>query len=183
MAAGGIAAGVITTRLVAQQANTGAANVPMDENRYIPVQRPPKSTTPSMDELQRDAVERRLHCQCGCNLDVFTCRTTDFSCQVSPAMHQDVMALVAGGYTGPEIIKAFVDTYGERVLMEPEMRGFNLAGYFLPFVALAGGVVLVITLLRRWYRPDGTPAVRTLPIEATPEELAKLDALVRHDDA
>ena len=25
-------------------------------------------------------VEKTLKCQCGCNLDVYTCRTTDFTC-------------------------------------------------------------------------------------------------------
>src|SRR2546426_1069442 len=31
------------------------------------------------------AIEKRLHCTCGCGLDVYTCRTTDFTCTPSPA--------------------------------------------------------------------------------------------------
>jgi cytochrome c-type biogenesis protein CcmH len=183
----GIATASMARVLDAQQPmqgmNTGTANVPMDEGRYRPVRLPSRGTGPSMTDLQRDALEHKIHCQCGCNLDVFTCRTTDFTCQVSPPMHHDVMALVAGGYSGQEIINAFVGVYGERVLMEPERRGFNLAGWYMPFVALGGGTALVIALLKRWRRPAEEPAsVTTLPVNATPAELSRLDQLVRHDD-
>ena len=74
---------------------------------------------------QRDDLEHHIRCQCGCTLDVYTCRTTDFSCQVSPAMHRDVMALVEGGYWAQEIIDAFVETYGERALMAPNKVGLQ----------------------------------------------------------
>lgn len=167
-----------------QGMNTGTANVPMDEARYRPVQLPSRGTGPSMTGAQRDALEHKIHCQCGCNLDVFTCRTTDFSCQVSPPMHHDVMALVAGGYSAQEIINAFVGVYGERVLMEPGRRGFDLTAWITPFVALGGGTALVVALVRRWRHPasEGAP-VTTLPVTATPDELSRLDHLVRHDDA
>ncbi|HEY7895333.1 MAG TPA: cytochrome c-type biogenesis protein CcmH [Gemmatimonadaceae bacterium] len=167
-----------------QGMNTGTANVPMDEARYRPVQLPPRGTGPSMTDAQRDALEHKIHCQCGCTLDVFTCRTTDFSCQVSPPMHHDVMALVAGGYSAPEIITAFVGVYGERVLMEPGRRGFDLTAWVMPFVALGGGTALVVALLRRWRHPAAEAAsVTELPVTATPDELSRLDQLVRHDDA
>lgn len=184
LVSGGSASLALTATLGAQQANTGTANVPMDEARYLPVRLPPRSSQPSMNTLQRDALERRIHCQCGCNLDVFTCRTTDFSCQVSPAMHKDVMALVAGGYSAQEIIDAFTKVYGPRVLMEPPRRGFNLAGYFTPSVVLLAGIALVIVLIRRWHRPPELDAgVRQLPVDASPDELDRLQRLVKRDDA
>ena len=167
-----------------QGMNTGTANVPMDEGRYRLVRLPSRGTGPSMTDAQRDALEHTIHCQCGCTLDIFTCRTTDFSCQVSPPMHHDVMALVAGGYPAQDIINAFVNVYGERVLMEPTKRGFDLTAWVMPFVALGGGTALVVTLLRRWRRAAAEPAaVTALPVAATPDELSRLDQLVRHDDA
>lgn len=184
----GLATASFARVLDAQQAiqgvNTGTANVPMDEARYRPVHLPSRGTGPSMTDAQRDALEHKIHCQCGCTLDVFTCRTTDFSCQVSPPMHHDVMALVAGGYSAQEIINAFVSVYGERVLMEPGKRGFDLTAWVMPFVALGGGTALVIALIRRWRQPAAEPeSVRTLPMNATADELSRLDKLVRHDDA
>ena len=137
---------------------------------------------PSMTDAQRDDLEHQIHCQCGCNLDVYTCRTTDFACSVSPAMHADVMGLVAGGHVAQEILNAFKAVYGEKVLMAPVRSGFNLVGYTMPFIALGAGAVVVAALLRRW--KSQTPA--TLPvapthIDATESELDALDAAVSRD--
>lgn len=89
------------------------------------------------------AIERRLRCTCGCNLDVYTCRTTDFTCTFSPQLHRDVVALHEAGRSAQEILDAFVAEYGETALMAPPAEGFNWAGYLLPGVAiaLAGGTL------------------------------------------
>lgn len=163
------------------QVNTGAANAPMESDRYKPVQLAAKGA-PVMNQAKRDELEHHIHCQCGCNLDVYTCRTTDFSCQVSPAMHRDVMALVAGGYSAPEIIAAFTAVYGDRVLMAPPSSGFDLAAWITPFVALAAGIALVLLVLRRLRAPTLAPASAPSVVDATPSEQARLDALVRTDD-
>jgi len=154
---------------------------PMQQSAHSPVVLPPKSgAKPSMTSAQRDDLEHQIKCQCGCVLDVYTCRTTDFSCAVSPAMHADVMGLVDGGYDGAEILKAFLGVYGESVLMAPLRSGFNLLGYTVPFIALAGGSILVAALIRRWKRP-ATQTVHSgaTPIDATREELDQLAAAVR----
>jgi len=163
------------------QANTGAANTVMESDRFKSVQLPPKGAA-VLTQAQRDELEHHIHCQCGCNLDVYTCRTTDFSCQVSPAMHKDVMALVAGGYSGPEIIAAFKSVYGDRVLMAPPSTGFDLAAWIMPFVALSAGIALVLVVLRRLRAPALVPAISPAAADATPTEQARLDALVRNDD-
>jgi cytochrome c-type biogenesis protein CcmH len=161
----------------------------MDQSAAIPVRRPPKpGATPVLNQAQRDELEHHLHCQCGCTLDVFTCRTTDFSCQVSPAMHRDVMALVEGGYNAQEIIDAFVSTYGERALMAPNKSGFNLVAWFAPGAAVIAGGVAVFMLMRRWSgagaRTVAKPTARPIvsQIDATPDELARLDAAIKGED-
>jgi len=160
-------------------------NGPMaDANEvYRPVTLPAKAgATASMTDGQRDDLEHQLHCQCGCNLDVFTCRTTDFACSVSPAMHADVMGLVSGGYGAQEILAAFKSVYGERVLMAPGKSGFNLLGYTMPFVALGGGAILVAALLKRWKARAPVAVVAPVTrIDASESELAALDAAVRRD--
>jgi len=176
---------IVPRRVFAQeesQANTGAANMPMEADRYKPVHLAAKGA-PVMDTDARNLLEHHLHCQCGCNLDVYTCRTTDFSCQVSPAMHKDVMALVAGGYSAPEIMKAFTTVYGDRVLMAPPSSGFDLTAWIAPFAALAAGIALVVLLLRRWHAPAAA-AVAAYPhsADATPEEQARLEALMHSDE-
>jgi cytochrome c-type biogenesis protein CcmH len=149
------------------------------------VRRPPKANArSSMTADARDALEHEIRCQCGCTLDVYTCRTTDFSCQVSPAMHRDVISLVEGGYSAQEILDAFVDTYGERALMSPKREGFNWAGYLMPFAALGAGAAAVVVVLRGMQRRTASVAAapRAPAVQATPDELARLDAAIRRDD-
>jgi cytochrome c-type biogenesis protein CcmH len=159
----------------------------MNQEAAKTVRRPPKpGAVASMSQEQRDALEHELRCQCGCTLDVYTCRTTDFSCAVSPAMHRDVISLVEGGYSAPEILDAFVDIYGERALMSPKREGFNWAGYLVPFGAIGAGAVAVVAVLRRMQRrakPASFPIMPAAPgdIRATAEELATLQAAIRQD--
>jgi cytochrome c-type biogenesis protein CcmH len=160
----------------------------MDQGAARSVTLPPKpGAKPSMTADERDELEHHIHCQCGCTLDVFTCRTTDFSCQVSPAMHRDVMALVDGGYTAQEIIDAFVGVYGERARMAPKTSGFNLLAWLTPGVTVFVAGVLLSMWLRRRERPAPARPVlvepRSVPgVDATPEELARLEAAVKGDD-
>jgi cytochrome c-type biogenesis protein CcmH len=161
----------------------------MDQAAAISVKRPPKpGAHEKLSAANRDAVEHQIRCQCGCTLDVYTCRTTDFACEVSPAMHRDIMALVEGGYDAQEIIDAFKATYGERALMAPTREGFNLVGWAMPFTALAVGGAVVAMLVRRWSRRAAS--VRTagagspppaIHVNATADEMARLDAAVRGD--
>ena len=167
--------------------SSGSSNLfEMNQGAAQRVVRPPKAGAgASLSNDDRDGVERQIRCQCGCTLDVYVCRTTDFSCQVSPAMHRDVVALVEGGHSAQEIIDAFVETYGEVALMAPKKEGFNLAGYLVPFGALAAGGAALVTVLRRMQRraarvaAPAVPSGRTL---GTADELARLDAAVRRDD-
>ena len=181
----GLVAAAFPRPMQAAQAAVQTFNGPMaDANDvYRPVTLPAKpGATASMTPGQRDDLEHNIHCQCGCNLDVFTCRTTDFSCSVSPAMHADVMGLVAGGHTAEEILAAFKAVYGEKVLMAPVRSGFNLVGYTMPFVALGTGAVIVAALLKRWKaRVPATVASAPHHVDATDAELAALDAAVRRD--
>lgn len=161
----------------------------MDQGAALPVRLPPKpNAKPSMTDRERDDLEHRIHCQCGCTLDVFTCRTTDFTCQVSPAMHRDVMELVKGGYDAQEIIDAFVNVYGERALMAPKTSGFHLLAWILPGTALIVGGAALAMLLRTWGRRSRAHAPASSFVatrgdsDATPEELARLEAAVRGED-
>ena len=180
----GLAAVAFPLRIRAAQVAVQTFNGPMADagEVYRTVALPPKpNAKPSMTDAQRDELEHQIHCQCGCNLDVYTCRTTDFACSVSPAMHADVMGLVAGGHSAQEILAAFKSIYGEKVLMAPVRSGFNLVGYTVPFIALGTGAVIVAALMRRWKR---APAAATAPaahVDATEGELAALDAAVRTD--
>ena len=170
---------------------SGSSNLfDMNQGAAKRVVRPPKTSgvRAALSNDERDALERQIRCQCGCTLDVYVCRTTDFSCQVSPAMHRDVIALVEGGYSAQEIIDAFVGTYGEVALMAPKREGFNWAGYLVPFAALAAGGAALVTVLRRMSQRAARVAATAKSTGTSPQslgtadELSRLEAAVRRDD-
>jgi cytochrome c-type biogenesis protein CcmH len=178
-----IALAALSNRAAAQQ-QVQTFNGPMEQDAYKPVNLPAKpGARPSMSADQRDDLEHKIKCQCGCVLDVYTCRTTDFACSVSPAMHSDVMRLVGGGYGATAIIRAFRDVYGERVLMSPPRVGFNLLGYLMPFVVLVAGAGAVAAVLRGWRaRAEAAPAMAAGPtMDASPEEIERISAAMRSD--
>jgi cytochrome c-type biogenesis protein CcmH len=114
------------------------------------VGRPRDPTDVRENDAEVQAIEQRLACNCGCTLDVFTCRTTDFSCTYSPALHREVLALRSQGKTAREILDAFVEKYGEKALMAPEPRGgFNLAGYLLPSALIASAAAGLLAFISR----------------------------------
>jgi cytochrome c-type biogenesis protein CcmH len=119
-------------------------------------------------------IEGKIRCTCGCNLSVYTCRTTDFTCEVSPAMHREVIALVEEGKTAEEILAAFVQRYGEAVLMAPPKRGFNWAAYLVP-----GAAILVCGVLLAWYLKRRVGIARaggTEGREEAPAAVAEIDS-------
>jgi cytochrome c-type biogenesis protein CcmH len=152
----------------------------------------PRAPTEIADYDERiKAIEHRLACSCGCTLDIFTCRTTDFTCTYSPRLHREVVALDRAGKTAQEILDAFVDQYGEKALMAPKAEGFNLWGYLLPGSAIlvAGGALVAVLSRRRAAvaAPGGAgiPAPRlsverpgseakSAPAPASPEEMERL---------
>ena len=122
-----------------------------------------KSRAPTIegDNSERfKQLEQKLQCTCGCTLDIYTCRTTDFTCEFSPRLHREVLALGEQGKTDQEIIDAFVAKYGEKVLMAPKAQGFNRAGYVVPGIVIALiGALLTWVIVRRVRRNAPVPAV------------------------
>jgi cytochrome c-type biogenesis protein CcmH len=178
-----VVGGLAFARVAGAQGSANTMEGPMSPDAYHPVRLPAKpGAKPLLTDTQRDDLEHRLKCQCGtCVLDVYTCRTTDFSCPVSPSMHVDVMGLVGGGYDVQEILAAFRNAYGERVLMAPAREGFNWVGYIAPFAALGTGAVVVFTLLKHWSQPAREIRLADDTVHATAEELQKLRAAMRND--
>jgi cytochrome c-type biogenesis protein CcmH len=167
--------------LASQELRTGMPGATMSGEGYLPVKRPAKpGAVPSMTPDERDALERTISCPCPCTLDIFACRTS-MPCDFAPAIHRDVMALVEGGYEAREIVDALVGTYGESILLLPRKQGFNWVAYLTPFAAIGGGAVLILVLLRRWRRQEIAADAPVDAVQATPDELARLDAAVRRD--
>jgi cytochrome c-type biogenesis protein CcmH len=116
------------------------------------------------NDVTANAAEHRLACPCPCTLDVFTCRTTDFTCSYSPARHKEVVALVEQGMSVQQILDTMVARYGEEALMAPIPKGFNIVGYVLPASVVLGlGAVIVAVLALRQRASAVAAAVATSP--------------------
>jgi cytochrome c-type biogenesis protein CcmH len=160
----------------------------------------PRAPTEIADYDERiKSIEHRLACSCGCTLDIFTCRTTDFTCTYSPQLHREVVDLDRAGKTAQEILDTFVAKYGEKALMAPKPEGFNLWGYLLPgsAILLAGGALAAFISRRGVAVAQGTasgpvsprgetpptPAPTPAAVKATPEEMERLQrALAEVED-
>ena len=102
-----------------RQGNSGIRTAPAGRSRPSP-----RATTPTRFKRSRSGSAAPA----GASLDVYTCRTTDFTCTTSPAMHQQVVALAAQGRSGQEIVDAFVRENGVAILMAPPKRGLQSGG-------------------------------------------------------
>jgi len=155
--------------------------------------RPRDPVGASQNDPEIIAIEKQLKCTCGCNLDVYICRTTDFTCTYSPELHKEIVALKESGLTADQVIDAYLEKYGPEFRMAPKAEGFNLAGYLVPgIVVLTAGTLLALMLRRRAAvaaagaagAPAGAGALpapaRTgtgplaMPSDATPEEAERL---------
>ena len=149
--------------------------------------RPMEAVTTRDDNALVQAIEHKIRCTCGCNLDVFTCRTTDFTCTTSPAMHQMVLARLGSGMTQAQILASFQQQYGEMIFMAPPKHGFNWVAYLMPYLGLAVGLGLLGAVGRRWFRavpradasaaaPGGAPGASPEELEQLKRELEKFEA-------
>lgn len=182
VALGGTLAAVAVRSAPGQQ-GAEAPGATMEGDGYVPVRRLPRPAGATrLTPLERDAVERNLACPCPCTLDVFTCRTS-MPCGFSPRLHADVVQLADGGYSADEIMAAFEQAYGEKILMAPHKQGFNWVGWIAPFAAVGGGAFAAGALIRRWGRRAAERrATSPVPIQASDDELARLEAAIRSDD-
>lgn len=76
--------------------------------------------------------------------------------ELAQQMRSVVREKLKAGESPDQIKSYFVSRYGEWILLEPKMTGFNVIIYVLPVVLIIGGLVFVVFLVRRWTRSDET---------------------------
>lgn len=120
----------------------------------------------------RDFVERNLICQCGCTMVVNVC-----TCSWADQARADIENKLKQGITKEQIIREYVNQYGEKILSAPTKKGFNLTAWLTPFIAVLVGGCILFVLFRRWVRMPGSgPAEADTVVAIPPEEEARYRA-------
>jgi len=119
--------------------------------------------TPTDNDVNR--VAKQLYCPVCPNTPLDVCETK--ACQDWRAQIRDELSQ---GWTDQQIIDYFVAQYGERVLAEPQRKGFTSLVWFLPVVAVLLGLGIVYEILRGWR--SRRPAPAAIPVSPhIPDEL------------
>ncbi|MBZ5630534.1 MAG: cytochrome c-type biogenesis protein CcmH [Acidobacteriia bacterium] len=118
-----------------------------------------------------DNLGHKLMCRCGCNQVLLECNHV--GCTYSDGMRNELMAGLQRGDSDDLVLQAFVQKYGPTVLSAPTTTGFNRVAWIMPFVALTGGLLLVVMVVKTWN--TRRPAAVRIPVV----DPAKLDRLRR----
>ena len=117
-------------------------------------------------------VATQLACYCGCS----TQSIADCTCGVASKSRGEILASLAGGASEQQVVASWVERFGERILLEPPRKGFNLLGWFLPGVVLLASSLVLILVMFRW---RGRPRAATAAAAATPPNPRYLEQLER----
>jgi cytochrome c-type biogenesis protein CcmH len=128
-------------------------------------------------DLEREAraIESMLIAPC--------CFSQQVSVHQSPAadeVRRDVRARLAARQTRQQILDAYVDQYGARILAEPPSS--TLTFYLPPIIAFVGSAGLLVWFVRRFARRAPTPAPADAALDRAPQASASANAEQRLDD-
>lgn len=112
---------------------------------------------PALIEALYNTVSSELVCLCGCNTTIKLCPHAN--CGFATPARKQIRELLATGVSVEEIKSQFVERHGEVILAKPEMKGFNLVGYFLPFIVILVVAAGLIKLASFWTRKGQEAAV------------------------
>jgi cytochrome c-type biogenesis protein CcmH len=128
------------------------------------------ATAPSALRAQHPArhVENQVVYEIASQLRCVVCQNlsvADSPSEMASQMRGLIKERLAAGDQPEQVVRYFVDKYGEWVLLSPPRRGFTLLVWVVPAIAVLVGFGIVALLLRRWTR---RPAVSAPPPPVDP---------------
>jgi cytochrome c-type biogenesis protein CcmH len=127
---------------------------------------------PSDDEV--NAIAKKLYCPVCPNTPLDVCETK--ACEDWRAQIRDQLT---AGWNDQQIIDYFVAQYGERVLAEPQRKGFSSLVWMLPVLGVVLGVVLVWQVLRNWRSVRQSPIPKVSTVQVSPETIERIEKELR----
>lgn len=112
----------------------------------------PARSDPALMDREAEELDARA-AEIAAELRCPVCRNqsvVESNADLSREMQALVRERLVAGDSPDEVKEYFVSRYGEWILLEPQRRGINWVVWGLPFIALAIGAVLAVTLVRKW---------------------------------
>ena len=130
---------------------------------------------PTDDEV--NAIAKNLYCPVCPNTPLDVCET-----QACKDWRDQIRNQLAAGWSEEQIIDYFVTQYGERVLAEPQRKGFSSLVWVLPVLIVLTGGGILWQVLGSWKncQQDQVPPPNAHEID--PEVLAKIEKEIRSID-
>jgi len=119
---------------------------------------------------------KKLMCMCGCNQVLTACNHV--GCTVSSEMLKKLDLVVARNEPDDLTLQSFVQEYGLPVLAEPPTKGFNSFAWYIPGLAFAVGLAIVLAVIAHWRRR--VPVALAGP-DVAPEVLARVRRQVNEE--
>jgi len=88
--------------------------------------------------------------------------------EISYQIRDEVSKMVAAGKSRQEILDFYMARYGERILVTPPAKGFNVLAYILPWAALLLGGSILVMLLKELRSPAAAPSPAPAPLPDSP---------------
>ncbi len=126
-----------------------------------------------------ESVSERVMCLCGCVATLNHCPHPETECSMRAEMTAAIKKDISAGKSESEILQAFVERYGVKVLAAPPGEGFNLAAWVLPGFGLILGLVCVFVIVRRWRQPAAA-AMSASPSTVDPKLLEAVEKEMRN---
>ena len=131
---------------------------------------------PTDDDVNR--VAKQLYCPVCPNTPLDVCETQ--ACKDWRAQIKDELAQ---GWTDQQVIDYFVAQYGERVLAEPQRKGFTSLVWLLPVLAALLGLWIVYEILKGWRKQkQNLQIVSVQSTDIPPEVLKRIEQELREMD-
>ena len=134
-----------------------------------------QKSTPTDNDVLR--VAKQLYCPVCPNTPLDVCETK--ACEDWRAQIRDQLS---EGWTDQQIIDYFVAQYGERVLAEPQRKGFTSLVWFLPLIVVLVGLAIVYEILRNWRKQKSTPVATVTAPAILDAILKKIEREIREMD-
>jgi len=130
------------------------------------------------DSARVNRLGHQMICMCGCNYILLECN--HMHCPYLGRMREELTAAVDRGDTDSAILQSFVQNYGAVVLAAPTKTGFNRVAWIMPYVALAGGLLLVAWICRIWKKRPLAPHP-AMPVSAPTDNLDRFREQARQE--